>query len=219
MSPTSYGPLPPVQVPATAYPNERNWFAKLERMSIERGLRLARGLPSVADLRENVAALNAKGLCALARYNDTLADNLETDVRLLGLREIEAGTLGIDGRATYFVRRYRQLLLQQVTPTEFTCTACGEEGLLGGAGREKLVCSHCGEPPEPRDVFAQGRAFVARVEASMGRALTDHIVDLFMDNAAELGLTEDECLDVANVIRADKGLAPVARWWSAECAS
>lgn len=59
----------------------------------------------------------------------------------------------------------------------------------------------------------QGRAFVARVEASMGRAVDSHIVDLFFDNAADLGFSDDDCLLVGNAIRADRGLPTIDKWW------
>lgn len=62
--------------------------------------------------------------------------------------------------------------------------------------------------------IAKGRAFVASVETNMGRTLTSNIIDLFMDNAKELGFTDDECLVVGNVVRTDKGLRPVAKWWT-----
>lgn len=63
---------------------------------------------------------------------------------------------------------------------------------------------------------AQGRAFVAKVEADIGYALDSHIIDLFFDNAEELGFTDDECLEVGNAVRADKGFAPVAKWWTTQ---
>ena len=59
----------------------------------------------------------------------------------------------------------------------------------------------------------QGREFVRRVEADLGHALTDHIVDLFFDNAAKLGFSDDDCLTVGNAIRTDKNLPPVPKWW------
>lgn len=62
--------------------------------------------------------------------------------------------------------------------------------------------------------LAQGRAFVAKVEADIGRPVMDHIIDLFMDNADTLGFSDVDCLDVGNAVRADKGLPAVARWWS-----
>lgn len=52
---------------------------------------------------------------------------------------------------------------------------------------------------------SKARAFVAKVEADLGYTLTDHIVDLFFDNAEELGLTDEECVAAGNLIRADKG--------------
>ncbi len=68
-----------------------------------------------------------------------------------------------------------------------------------------------------RDVemkLTKGRAFFARVEQSMGRSLEHNIIDLFMDNARELGFNEDDCLMVGNIIRADKGLPTVPKWWT-----
>lgn len=59
-----------------------------------------------------------------------------------------------------------------------------------------------------------GKAFFARVEADMGHPVTDHIIDLFMDNAEELGFSDDECLEIGNAVYADKGLPPVAKWWT-----
>lgn len=59
----------------------------------------------------------------------------------------------------------------------------------------------------------QARAFVVQVEADIGHALDSHIIDLFFDNADKLGFTDDECLEVGNAIRVDKGLASVAKWW------
>jgi 3D (Asp-Asp-Asp) domain-containing protein len=59
----------------------------------------------------------------------------------------------------------------------------------------------------------QGRAFFLRVEADLGHSLKDHIIDLFMDNAEKLGFTDDECLEVGNVIQADKGLSLTKKWW------
>lgn len=60
----------------------------------------------------------------------------------------------------------------------------------------------------------QGRAFVAQVEAKMGRVIDSHIIDLMMDNADTLGFSDDECLEVGNAIRSDKGLPTVAKWWT-----
>ena len=64
-----------------------------------------------------------------------------------------------------------------------------------------------------QDKIEQGRAFVKQVEADLGYAIGNHIIDLFFDNAKKLGFTDDDCLDVGNAIRADKGLAPVHKWW------
>ena len=59
----------------------------------------------------------------------------------------------------------------------------------------------------------QGRAFVKQVEADLGYAIDSHIIDLFFDNAKKLSFTDDDCLEVGNAVRADKGLAPVRKWW------
>lgn len=59
----------------------------------------------------------------------------------------------------------------------------------------------------------QGREFVLKVECDLGHALENHIIDLFFDNADRLGFSDDECLEVGNTIRADKGMPPVKKWW------
>jgi hypothetical protein len=63
-----------------------------------------------------------------------------------------------------------------------------------------------------------GRAFFATVEKSIGYSVTDHIIDLFFDNSAKLNFSDDDCLNVGNAIRADKGLPPVAKWWTDDIA-
>lgn len=62
--------------------------------------------------------------------------------------------------------------------------------------------------------LAQARAFVRKVEGDLGHSLDSHIIDLFFDNAEKLGFSDDDCFAAGNAIRADKGLAPVAKWWT-----
>lgn len=61
--------------------------------------------------------------------------------------------------------------------------------------------------------LTKARAFVAKVEADLGHPLDSHILDLFFDNADELGFSDDDCFEIGNAIRADKGLTPVKKWW------
>ena len=59
----------------------------------------------------------------------------------------------------------------------------------------------------------QGRAFVKRVEADLGYALDNNIIDLFMDNSEKLNFSDEDCLEVGNAVYADKGIAPTKKWW------
>lgn len=61
--------------------------------------------------------------------------------------------------------------------------------------------------------LVQARQFVTKVEADLGHAIDSHILDLFFDNAEALAFTDDECFELGNAIRAEKGLSRVAKWW------
>ncbi len=67
------------------------------------------------------------------------------------------------------------------------------------------------DQPSP-ELLAKARALLLNVETAQGR-LDAHIIDLFMDNADTLGFSDDDCLAVGNVIRTERGLPPVAKWW------
>lgn len=78
-------------------------------------------------------------------------------------------------------------------------------------------CSRSGSlgsvEPMTHDKIKKAREFVAKVEADLGHELDSHIIDLFMDNAVKLGFTDDECLTAGNLIRVEKGLPVVGKWW------
>lgn len=80
--------LTPVSAPAGAHEGTRAWFARFNERALERGLEIAADLPSAAELRDDARRHQAQGNGWLAGHNAHLADLIETDVRLLGLRAI-----------------------------------------------------------------------------------------------------------------------------------
>lgn len=66
----------------------------------------------------------------------------------------------------------------------------------------------------PQARLIKAKVFLAKVETDLGYIVTDHLIDLFFDNAETLAFSDDDCLEAGNAIYAERGIKPVPKWWT-----
>jgi hypothetical protein len=110
----------PIPAPAGAHQGTLTWFARFNERALERGLGIAADLPSVPELRDDARRHQAQGNSFLADYNNSIADLLAVDVRLLGLRAIVTDYSTHPDRAVVRMHAhdYRKALLAHVGKLE-----------------------------------------------------------------------------------------------------